>query len=183
MWKGGTWRFSFKRQDIKTKLGLVFFFSVSADEDTSRQVRNHFWGRSPAWSPRSTQELVWILKLKPKTTYVFPSLSLTTHSHTAVSVLGAPQVPSNDWKDWLWWRADPDPLPSVEPSPWRMVSLELTVPAAAGAGQSEEAGPQSATLSTGTTHFIFSLVFTSWPGHSSSWDVDWKIYWHKWFGI
>lgn len=62
------------------------------------------------------------------------------------------QVPSHYRENRLWQRAGPDPLPPVEPSAWRVVSLELAVPAAAGARQPEEAGPESTVLTTGTTH-------------------------------
>ena len=68
--------------------------------------------------------------------------------------LSSCQVRSHHREDRLRQRTPPDPLPSVEPAARRMVSLELAVPAAAGAGQPEEAGPEPVTGAAGTRHTL-----------------------------
>lgn len=90
---------------------------------------------------------------------------MITLNNSSCTVSVSSQVHSYNWKNRLRQRAGPDPLPSVEPSTWWMVSVELAVPSAAGASQSEEAGPESTTISPGTTRWLHVCCFIH-PGKS-----------------
>lgn len=126
----------------------MLFVSVP-DEDSSRQVRYHLWGRRSARGQRPPQELVWTAHTHTHQFDTTKDNILQKHLNFSCVLLPWRQVRSHHREDRLRQRASPDPLPTVEPAARRVVSVELTVPAPAGASQPEEAGPEPTGVTAG----------------------------------
>lgn len=119
-------------------------FCVLPDEDSSRQGRDRFRGRSSARSPRTPQEMV---RSPPHLT----PASLARDVVSSVLLLSLRQVCGDHQESRLRRRTGARPLPPVAPPSRRVVSVGLAAPAAAGARQLEEAGLESTISAPGTT--------------------------------